>query len=423
MSRRTQGRDPALVGSVRCRSGTSRFLGSDRLVPADAPADTAADTVSTVASCDLAVRSGAPVAGRTTPTGAPAVATPVALAKPGSGGPTVPSAHRFGGLPAERHAVSTGCRPRAVLGSATAAGAAIEIGDPVELGAPARVDAPVADAPVADAPAASVALGSCTEPVDPARGAEPTDLPNGLEPHQLWASFREAPTRALRDLLVVHHLPLVRAVAHRLAAGLPPYVDVADLIQSGIFGLIDAVQRYVPERSPRFEGYAARRIRGAILDELRAQDWVPRSVRGRVRELDRAQEVLEARLRRGATERELAAELGMSLRELTDLTRHVQLASIEALHDAAGGISELFPDLDAPDPLARIQEQETMRELAAAVEELGERDRMVIRLYYHENQTLAEIGLMLGVTESRVCQLHTRLVRRLRGRLEKVTAS
>jgi RNA polymerase sigma factor for flagellar operon FliA len=220
----------------------------------------------------------------------------------------------------------------------------------------------------------------------------------------------------------VHYTPLVRAVAHRVAAGLPTYVDQSDLVQSGVFGLIDAVIRFDPARCPRFESYAAQRIRGAILDELRAQDWVPRSVRGRAREMERAQERLEGRLLRGATDRELAAELGVSVRDLAGLSRQVQLISVEALYESSGGVSELLADDDAPDPMAVVQARETLRHLSVAVGQLGERDQTVIRLYYLENRTLAEIGSLLGVTESRVCQLHSRLVGRLRGRLEELAA-
>jgi RNA polymerase sigma factor FliA len=239
---------------------------------------------------------------------------------------------------------------------------------------------------------------------------------------ELWAAYLADPTRALRDRLVVHYTPLLRAVAHRLGSALPSYVEVADLVQCGVFGLIDAVERFDPERNPRFESYAVPRIRGAILDELRAQDWVPRTVRGRVRELERAQERLEGRLRRAVTDAELAEELGLPVQEVRALGRQVQLISVEALDENSGGVSELLADDGAPDPMAVVQAAETLRQLAAAVEQLSERDRAVIRLYYLENRTLAEIGRLLGVTESRVCQLHTRLVGWLRGRLEELAA-
>ena len=164
------------------------------------------------------------------------------------------------------------------------------------------------------------------------------------------------------------------------------------------------------------------RIRGAILDELRAQDWVPRTVRGRVRELERAQERLERRLQRAATDREIAAEMQLPLREVQGLIRQVQVVSVEALDEIGGGVAELFADA-APDPMAVVQARETMRQLNAAVAGLGERDRTVVQLYYLENRTLAEIGRILGVTESRVCQLHARLVERLRGRLDELRAT
>jgi RNA polymerase sigma factor for flagellar operon FliA len=239
---------------------------------------------------------------------------------------------------------------------------------------------------------------------------------------ELWEAYRAEPTRVVRDRLVVHYTPLLRAVAHRLGSALPSYVEVADLVQCGVFGLVDAVERFDPERSPRFESYAVSRIRGAILDELRAQDWVPRSVRGRLRELERAQERLEGKLQRAATDAELAEELGIPVREVRAIGRQVQLISVEALDENSGGVSEVLADDTAPDPMTVVQAAETFRQLAVAVAQLEERDRDVVRLYYLENRTLAEIGRVLGVTESRVCQLHTRLVGRLRGRLEELAA-
>jgi RNA polymerase sigma factor for flagellar operon FliA len=234
-----------------------------------------------------------------------------------------------------------------------------------------------------------------------------------------WTEYLAAPTREARDRLVVRYTPLVRVAAHRVLVGLPTHVDHADLTQSGIFGLIDAIERFDPQRCPRFESFAVQRIRGAILDELRAQDWVPRTVRGRVRELERAQERLERQLQRAATDREIAAEMQLPLREVQGLIRQVQVVSVEALDEIGGGVADLFADA-APDPMSVVQARETMRQLNAAVAGLSERDRTVVQLYYLENRTLAEIGRLLGVTESRVCQLHARLVERLRGRLDEL---
>ncbi len=257
--------------------------------------------------------------------------------------------------------------------------------------------------------------------VEPAQ-PEPVAPRPATEVERLWEAYLAGPTRPVRDRLLVHYTPLVRSVAHRVAAGLPSYVDLSDLVQSGVFGLIDAVERFDPERCPRFESYAAQRIRGAILDELRAQDWVPRSVRGRARELERAQERLESRLGRVATDQELAADLGLAVRDLRAAGRQTQLVSVEAMDEGGGGLSDVLADDHAADPMAVVQERETVRQLSVAVAQLGDRDRDVIRMYYVENRTLAEIGRTLGVTESRVCQLHTRLVGRLRGRLQEQAA-
>jgi len=255
-----------------------------------------------------------------------------------------------------------------------------------------------------------------TPVLPPADGSALVDEPLDEQ----WTEYLAAPTREARDRLVVRYTPLVRVVAHRVLVGLPTHVDHADLTQSGIFGLIDAIERFDPRRCPRFESFAVQRIRGAILDELRAQDWVPRTVRGRVRELERAQERLERQLQRAATDREIAAEMHLPVREVQGLIRQVQVVSVEALDEISGGVADLFTDA-APDPMSVVQARETMRQLNAAVAGLGERDRTVVQLYYLENRTLAEIGRLLGVTESRVCQLHARLVERLRGRLDELS--
>jgi RNA polymerase sigma factor for flagellar operon FliA len=239
----------------------------------------------------------------------------------------------------------------------------------------------------------------------------------------LWAEYGAEPKQRLRDRLVLHYAPLVKYVAGRIGTGLPAHVDVADLIQSGIFGLVDAIERFEPERGLKFETYAMQRIRGAILDELRSQDWVPRSVRGRAREVERALEHLGAKLQRTPTDQELATELGMNVTELSDLYARLQLTSVVALDEVitAGrgptSLAETLPDDGAHDPVAALVDLDNRRQLADAIAQLTERDRIVVTLYYFENLTLAEIGTVLGVTESRVCQLHTRAVLRLRGKL------
>ena len=239
----------------------------------------------------------------------------------------------------------------------------------------------------------------------------------------LWQAYGRGRDATLRDRLVLHYAPLVKYVAGRVGTGLPAHVDIADLVQSGVFGLWDAIDRFEPERGLKFETYAMQRIRGAILDELRAQDWVPRSVRSRAREVERALERLETRLQRSATDAEVAAELGITVAELRDLYAQLQLTSVIALDEliavGRGGtsIAETLPDEAAEEPGAFLDSVESRRLLAEAVSQLTDRDRVVVSLYYFENLTLAEIGRVLGVTESRVCQLHTRAVLRLRSKM------
>lgn len=239
----------------------------------------------------------------------------------------------------------------------------------------------------------------------------------------LWQAFGEHRDQGLRDRLVLHYAPLVKYVAGRVGTGLPSHVEVSDLIQSGIFGLVDAIEKFEPERGLKFETYAMQRIRGAILDDLRAQDWVPRSVRSRARDVERALERLEAKLQRTATDAELADELELSTDDLRELFAQLQMTSVVALDDLIGfgtataSLAETLPDDRAEDPIAALVDRDSRRQLAEAVERLSDRDRIVVTLYYFENLTLAEIGKVLGVTESRVCQLHTRAVLRLRSKL------
>ncbi|WP_084215700.1 FliA/WhiG family RNA polymerase sigma factor [Pseudonocardia spinosispora] len=243
--------------------------------------------------------------------------------------------------------------------------------------------------------------------------------PPASESGELWAGYTSGRDQRQRDRLVLHYEPLVRQVAGRVGTRLPTHVELADLIQAGVFGLMDAIDRFEPDRGIRFEAYAAQRIRGAILDELRAQDWVPRGVRNRVRELAKARETVEARLQRRATAAELAAELGVSPHEARGIVDQIHLISIEALDEWAAmrGVTittaETLPQ-DNADPVAILEAREITDLLARCIARLPERDRRILRLYYAENMTLAEIGRRLGVTESRVSQLRSRAVERLR---------
>jgi RNA polymerase sigma factor for flagellar operon FliA len=245
-----------------------------------------------------------------------------------------------------------------------------------------------------------------------------------IELRDLWRRYKTAGDEHARERLVVAYSPLVKYVSGRMASGLPAHVDEADLISYGLVGLIGAIERFEPEREIKFETYAITRIRGAIIDELRSMDWVPRSVRSRAREIERANSKLEHRLQRAPTDDEMAAELGIPLEEFHDSLLQIANSSLAALDELWGvtdgdGISlrDTLQDPGAPDPAAVMDQAELKDRVADAIARLPEREKLVVALYYYENLTLREIGEVLGVTESRVSQLHTKAVLRLRSRL------
>jgi RNA polymerase sigma factor FliA len=261
------------------------------------------------------------------------------------------------------------------------------------------------------------------------RRAPRTDLGNpATEPGALWGEYERGGARDHRDRLVLHYEPLVRQVAGRVGTRLPAHVEIADLIQAGVFGLIDAIERFEPSLGIRFETYAAQRIRGAILDELRAQDWVPRIIRNRARELAKVRESMEARLQRSATPAELAGELGVGPTEVRGILSQIRLISMEALDDWAASrgstvtLAETLAQEDS-DPVTVLEARETSRVLALSFSRLPERDHRVLWFYYVENLTLAEIGRRLGITESRVCQLRGRAVSRLRDKFAELSGT
>jgi RNA polymerase sigma factor FliA len=241
----------------------------------------------------------------------------------------------------------------------------------------------------------------------------------------IWHAFKSSGDVEARERLILHYAPLVKYVASRVATGLPASVDQADLVSYGMFGLIDALQKFEPLRGNKFETYAIPRIRGAIIDELRAMDWVPRSVRFKQREIEKALADLESMLKRQPTERELAERLGMSMHELHEVITQISFVSVLALDktvsvgaDRGEKVSLVDTLADKGfDPSTGVESQETRGLLAAAINELSEREKIVVTLYYFEGLTLAEIGEILGVTESRVCQIHTKAVGVLRGQM------
>ena len=246
----------------------------------------------------------------------------------------------------------------------------------------------------------------------------------------LWRDFKASHDEGLRERLILHYSPLVKYVAGRVSVGLPATIEQADLVSYGIFGLIDAIEKFDIGRNIKFETYAINRIRGAIIDELRAIDWIPRSVRFKAREVERALGELEGRLLRPPSDAELAEELGVSLDDLQETLNQINLVSVVALDELlsisgekgeAVSLVDTLADTKAADPEMSFESEETRHLLAQAINYLPERERLVITLYYYEGLTLAQIGQVLGVTESRVCQMHTKAVLQLRNKMAEAT--
>jgi RNA polymerase sigma factor for flagellar operon FliA len=242
----------------------------------------------------------------------------------------------------------------------------------------------------------------------------------------LWREFKDTGDTSLRERLILHYSPLVKYVAGRVGVGLPPNIEQADLVSYGIFGLIDAIEKFDLERAIKFETYAISRIRGAIIDELRSIDWIPRSVRYKAREVEKAYASLEAKFRRTPTEQEVAEELGISSTDLRQIFSQVSFVNVLALDELlnTGGekgdklsLVDTLEDSKAEDPVQAFEAEEMKYLLAGAINTLPEREKIVVTLYYYEGLTLAEIGQVLGVTESRICQMHTKAVLQLRGKL------
>jgi RNA polymerase sigma factor for flagellar operon FliA len=249
-----------------------------------------------------------------------------------------------------------------------------------------------------------------------------------LTVQDLWQKYAKSPDPATREKLVLEYLPLVKYVVGRLAVTLPPTVDAEDLVGYGVMGLITAIERFSPERGFKFETFAVSRIRGAIIDELRSQDWLPRSVRQKAKELEGSIRQLENQLGRTATDDELAKALGTTVdnlpKNLAEIVAPVlSLDDLVMMSDDGQKVSWLdtLPD-DRLGPAAAFDAEEMTEILAKAIDLLPERERLLVSLYYHEGLTLKEIGQVLSVTESRVCQLHSQAVGRLRTKINQMVA-
>ena len=252
-------------------------------------------------------------------------------------------------------------------------------------------------------------------------------MSNSNTANSLLRKYKEEPNKLTpeqKDRLVMEYAPLIKFIAQKIAIRLPSNIELDDLISSGVIGLMDAIDKYDPSRDNKFKTYAEFRIRGSILDELRSQDWVPRSVRDKAKLLDRTMVKLEAQLGRTATDEELAESLGFNMEEYYDLVNQVRPVSVLSIDDSTTysnmdkkSIMNLLEGCKLNNPLNQLSLKSVKSTMTTAIEELPERQRLVLSLYYYEDLNLKEIGKILRVTESRVSQLHAQAISRLRAKL------
>ncbi len=245
---------------------------------------------------------------------------------------------------------------------------------------------------------------------------------------ELWIEFRKTKSPVLRDAFIRQYMPLVKYVVGKISPSMPSSVEFDDLVGFGQFGLLDAINRYDPDRNVKFKTYAVTRIRGAIFDELRQLDWVPRSVRQKSREIENAIVKLESKLGRPATDAEIAESMGLTESDFQQTVMKVSLTNVLSLNDVwhSGDDSDhisIGDSIEAPsslNPDVIVEREEIRRVITEAINELPERERMVLVLYYHEDLTFKEIGQVLEVSESRISQLHTKANLRLRAKLTNI---
>jgi len=243
---------------------------------------------------------------------------------------------------------------------------------------------------------------------------------------EMWTAYKAAGDARTREEIILRYLPLVKYVAGRVSISLPPHVDIDDLVSYGVFGLIEAIERYDVNRGVKFETYAVARIRGAILDGLRALDWVPSGVRQKARAVEKAYAKIEAATGRSATDEQIAAELGMSLESFRKHLASIASCSLTSLDDlwvsedeSDTGIRaiEMIEDVAAPDPERHAVLEDRKRVVAQAIERLPEKERLLVTLYYYEGLTAKEISMLMELSQSRISQLHTKAMLRLKGYL------
>ena len=240
--------------------------------------------------------------------------------------------------------------------------------------------------------------------------------------------FDEIPP-PLKEEIVLEHAPLIRYIVNRIAVRLPSHIDLDDLHNTGVIGLMDAIEKYDHEKNCKFKTYAEFRIKGAILDQLRSLDWVPRSVRQKGRKLERAYGEVEQRLGRQASEDEVADSLGLEIDKfhtMINQVRGISLVNLEEVRgsnadgDKAGTFADVVEDVTAENPFASLKLLETKHFISDTIGTLPEKERLVVSLYYYEDLNMKEIGNILGITESRVCQIHTKATQRLSSKLRSL---
>lgn len=237
---------------------------------------------------------------------------------------------------------------------------------------------------------------------------------------QLWQQYQQNRTTQIREGLIEHYLPLVKLVANRVAIAMPQHVDRDDLASNGFFGLLEAIDRFDPVRGIKFETYAVARIRGSIIDSLRAQDWVPATIRQKARQYEKILAHLENKLGRSATDQEVAAALDITVPELQNLLNKLNTSTIIPLEEFAKTETSSSQSFN---PSENIEEQEVKETLAKSIDRLPEKEKLVVTLYYYEGLTLKEISVIMKLSEARISQLHTKAVFRMRGALSRIKSS
>lgn len=240
------------------------------------------------------------------------------------------------------------------------------------------------------------------------------------ETMELWLAYQQGRKVEIREKLIERYLPLVKLVASRLAISLPQYVDKDDLISNGFFGLLDAIEKYDPMRGIKFETYAVVRIRGSMLDAIRAQDWVPVSIRQKAKNYEQTLAQLENKLGRSAADEEIAEALGVTIAELYTLINQLNVSTVIPLEEF---IKTETSSNHLVNPSEQIEIDEIKHGLAKAIDKLPEKEKLVVALYYYEGLTLKEISLILKLSEARISQLHTKAIFRLRGALSRIKSS